>query len=219
MPTFPLCKTPRRATLGGMSRFTAALAVLGVILLFVLGLVFGLFLPRVVGTASAPAILNTTAILQQVQTLSQWVTVKYVLEKVVILDDAKWYGESKVTLVVHGVVKAGINLQALKIDDVRVEGQKITIKLPSAMITDVYLDDHHTEVLERTRGILRAFDKDLEQNARVQAVDEVRRAALLNGILQDANDRARTQLMNLLLQCGFKEVNLLPIATAKRPPG
>jgi len=34
-----------------------------------------------------------------------------VLEKVVILEDAKWYGENRVLLLAHGIVKAGMDLK------------------------------------------------------------------------------------------------------------
>jgi hypothetical protein len=50
------------------------------------------------------------------------------------------------------------------------------------------------------------FDKDLEQNARMQAVEDLRRAASENGILTDANERARAQLTALLQQLGFTQV-------------
>ncbi len=192
-----------------MSKFAAALGAAGVILLFVVGLLFGLVLPKLVKTASAPTIANTAAILQQVQTLSQLVSVKYVLEKLVVLEDAKWYGENRVTLVAHGVVKAGINLALLKPGDIVAEGSKITIALPPPGITDVYLDDHRTQVLERNTGLLRFFDKDLEQNARRQAVDELRTAALHNEILREASERARDQITSLFHQLGYTEVVFL----------
>jgi len=198
-----------------MSRISAFLVALGVIVLFIFGLVFGLFLPHLVKTSSPPVILNTTAILQQVQTLSQWVTVKYVLEKVIVLEDVKWYGENRVTLIAHGVVKAGINLQGLKAGDIKVNGQKISLKLPSPGITDVYLDDHRTQVLDWNKGFLRAYDKDLEQQARAQAVNQLRDAALINGIIRESNERAQGQLMNLLHQLGFKEVEFEGKAPAK----
>jgi hypothetical protein len=70
------------------------------------------------------------------------------------------------------------------------------------------LDDHHTQVLERSTGILRAFDKDLEQNARQQAVDELRVLALDKEILKDAQDRAKALLTALFLQTGFTEVEI-----------
>jgi len=65
-------------------------------------------------------------------------------------------------------------------------------------------------VIERTTGLLRDFDKDLEQNARRIAVGDIRRAAKSNGIIQDAETRARQQLEVLFLQMGFENVEIVP---------
>ena len=159
---------------------------------------------RLPGVGAAPRIQNTATILQQVQTLSELVTVKYVLEKVVILEDVKWYGENRVLLVAHGIVKAGMDLQEIKPQDLRMDDKKVLLKLPRAKITDLYLDDHQTRVVDRTTGLLRAFDKDFEQNARRQAVDDLRLAALHHGICGDAEERARLQLTNFFHQLGFE---------------
>ena len=156
--------------------------------------------------APSGAWLNTSTVLKQVQTLSQLVTVKYVLEKVIVYEDVKWFGENRVLLLAHGIVKAGVDLSQLKTSDVAIGEKKITIVLPREAITDVYLDDQKTEVIERTTGVLRHFDKDLEQNARRQAVDDIRRAAKLNGILKDARERAQAQLTVLFHQLGFETV-------------
>jgi hypothetical protein len=153
-----------------------------------------------------PRIAATATILRQVQGLSQLVTVKYVLEKVVDVRDVRWYGDNRVLLVALGIVKAGINLDHLKESDIQTAGQRITITLPHPVITDAYLDDHGTQILERTTGVLRSFDKDLEQTARAQAVDELRKEALDQKILKDAQDRAKEKLTTLLLQAGFTNV-------------
>ena len=108
----------------------------------------------------------------------------------------------------HGVVKAGIDLSQIGPGDVQISGRKISLALPRPRITDVYLNDRQTQVLERATGLLRVFDKDLEQNARRQAVDELRLAASQNGILNDAAERGRSQLTILLYQLGFTEIHL-----------
>ena len=155
-------------------------------------------------SSAPPRIQNTATMLKRVQTLSELVTVKYVLEKVVILEDVKWYGENRVLLVAHGVVKAGVDLQEIKPEDVRVDDKKVVVKLPPARITDVYLDDKKTRVVDRTTGLLRAFDKDLEQSARRQAVEDLSISARFNGINGDAEERARLQLTNLFHQLGLE---------------
>jgi hypothetical protein len=149
---------------------------------------------------------NTATVVQQVQTLSDLVTVKYVMEKVVVLEDAKWYGENRVLLLAHGIVKAGIDLKRITADDVTISGNRISIKLPPPQITDAYLDDQQSQVIDHTTGLLRVFDKDLEQTARENAVDDVRRAARNAGILDDANHRAQLELEIFLRDAGFKQV-------------
>ncbi|HUD82995.1 MAG TPA: DUF4230 domain-containing protein [Candidatus Saccharimonadales bacterium] len=188
--------------------FKKAAAAIGVIaIIFAAGLFFGLFSYR--WLASQPGrIFNTSTLLKKVQTLSQFVTVKYNLEKVVVLDDVKWYGDSHVVLVAHGVVKAAIDLDQLGPKDIQISGKKISISLPRSRVVDAYLDDQRTQIVERNTGVLRVFDKDLEQNARRQAVEELRLAALQNGILNDASEHARAQLTILLYQVGFAEVDL-----------
>ncbi len=155
-------------------------------------------------------VLETSTIVQKIQGLSQLVTVKYIVEKVVVIEDEKWYGESRVLLVAHGIVKAGIDLGRLQVEDVEVEGNTLRVFMPPATITDTYLDEDKTHVIERTTGILREFDKDLEQNARRVAIRDIRRAARMNGIIKEAETRARDQLQMLFLQLGFEKVEIIP---------
>ena len=149
---------------------------------------------------------NTTAVVHEVQSLSDLVTVKYVMEKVVILQDAKWYGESRVLLLAHGIVKAGINLKGFTPADIKISDKKISLHLPPPEITDAYLDDSKSQVIDHTTGLLRVFDKDLEQAARANAVDDIRRAARDDGILDEADKRAKLELELFLRQAGFDSV-------------
>jgi Protein of unknown function (DUF4230) len=151
---------------------------------------------------------NTATVVEQIQTLSDLVTVKYVVEKVVVLNDVKWYGENRVLLLAHGIVKAGIDLKRLKPDDVTVSGKTISIRLPPPQITDAYLDDRQTRVIDYTTGLFRAPDPTLSlaTTARQNAVMDIRRDAVQNGILNDAGERAKLELALLLHQAGFEQV-------------
>jgi hypothetical protein len=185
-----------------MAGTAAALMVI-----FALGLFFGLLSYRwYQGRAGSG--YSGPALLKEVQTLSQFVTVKYSMEKVVEYDDAKWYGDSRVLLVAHGVVKAGIDLGQLGPGDIQVSGKKISLTLPRARITDAYLDDRQTQIVDHTTGILRVFDKDLEQNARRQAEEELRLAASQNDILKEAAEKAQARLTILLYQLGFTNISM-----------
>lgn len=187
------------------------LALFGLLALILLGLGAGtgVFLVRWAQGAGGPRVYTGPALLQQVKTLSELVTVQYVIEKVVVVEDVRWVavlGENRVLMVAHGVVKAGLDLNRLEPGDLRVHDQSITLKLPPARITEAFLDEKQTRVVERSTGFLRSFDKDLEQTARQNALDEIRRAALDGGILKDADTRARQQLTDLLRRMGFQQV-------------
>jgi len=177
-----------------------------VLIVFGGGVWLGFTVPRWMKLGSGLHMENTATVVEQVQTLSDLVTVKYVLEKVVILEDVKWYGENRVLLLAHGIVKAGIDLKRVTPDDVTITGKTISLRLPPPQIMDAYLDDKNSQVIDRVTGLLRAFDKDLEQTARANAVDDIRRAARADGILDEADKRARLELELFLRQAGFERV-------------
>jgi len=193
-----------------MTNFRLVMTTLVLAAIFAIGLFLGNHLPRLTGSGATTRISSGPALLTQIQTLSQLVTVKYVIEKVILLEDVKWYGENRVLIVAHGVVKAGTDLKRLRPEDIQVAGRKVVVTLPPAQIIDAYLDDNQTKVVEHSTGLLRAFDKDLQQTVRQNAVDDIGRAARTSGILGDAENQARAQLTALLRQLGFEEIELLP---------
>ncbi len=202
-------------TLSGMNRerrwwiwLMAGGSVLALLLLMGLGVVGGWMLARGFGGAGGPVIAATPTLVQKVQSLNQLVSVKYVLEKIVLVEDAKWYGDSRLLMVAHGVAKAGVDLSKVGKGDVRVHGTTVQLSLPRPVILDVYLDERRTQVVERSTGVLRGFDKDLEQDARRQAVDQIKVAVRDSGILKDAEERARIQVEGLLKQSGFTEIGI-----------
>ncbi len=166
----------------------------------------GIKLPGILPFHSSIRSYSTATLLQQVQTLSQLVTIKYVIERVEVLEDVKWYGENRVLLLAHGIVEAGIDLSRIQPKDIQVNENKVTIHLPPAQIMNAYLDDKQTKVIDRTTGLFRTFDKSLEQTSRQNAVDDIQRAARTSGILKDAEERAKGQLSNLFHQLGFTQI-------------
>ena len=149
---------------------------------------------------------NTTSVVREVQPLASLVSVQYLLEKVVLLEAAKWYGENRVLFLAHGVVKAGIDLKKPAPGDVEISGKKISLRLPPPQITAAYLDDKASQVIDHTTGLLRSSDKDLEQVARQNAVDDIARAARRSGILDEAQKRARLEPENFFKGAGFETV-------------
>ncbi len=183
-------------------------AGVALVVIFIFGAILGLIFGRMLPQGSLPQIGNTTTVIKQIQSLNELSTVRYTLEKVVILEDVKWYGGNRVVLVASGVVKAGVDLGKMSENDVQISDGILTIKLPRAEVLDAYLKDRETQVLDRSTGLFREFDKDLEQEARKQAVGQMLIAAKKNGIIADADEKAALQLQLFFGKLGFKEVRL-----------
>lgn len=185
----------------------------GVAIVFVMGLTVGYVAPRFWSLFGSGPGFNSANLVKQVQTVSELATVKYVIEKVVILEDVKWipyWGESRVLMLAHGVVKGGIDLSKLREEDLDIKGKHITVRLPPARVIEAYLDDRQTRIIERSTGFLRTFDKNLEQTARAQAVKEIKAAAYDNGINKEAELRAKAQIAALFHSAGFEVVEFKP---------
>ena len=110
-----------------MWKFRALLLILLLTFAMGAGLMIGARFAGLFGGTTATRSLDSAAILQQVQNLSQLVTVKYVLQKVVGREEpaegalAKMFtGQNRVVLIAHGVVKAGVDLQKLQPGDLTV---------------------------------------------------------------------------------------------------
>jgi hypothetical protein len=205
-----------------MANSRRATMVVAVVALFLAGLFLGSKLQRHFGSKGPSRVYDTPVLVQQVQTLSELVTVKYVLEKVEVWNDPPSglvsqfvAGDNRILLLARGVVKAGVDLHQLKPEDIRIDGKTIWINVPPARITDAYLDDNETKVVERSTGFLRSFDKDLEQNIRRTAVEDMRQSAGRGGILRDANQRARMELASFFQALGFERVEInIPFASS-----
>lgn len=199
--------------LSAMRKLASFLWALTAVVVLVLAFYLTFAITRRLGGGTDLRLENTANVVRQVQTLSDLVTVKYVVEKVVILDAPPEstfgqfvQGDNRVLMLAHGVVKAGIDLKRLTPGDVSISGKAIRIKLPPAHVTDAYLDEKQTRVIDWKQGFLRGFDKDLEQKARQMAVDDIQRAARMDGILDEATQRAQLQMAVFFHRAGFESV-------------
>ncbi|HEX4343583.1 MAG TPA: DUF4230 domain-containing protein [Verrucomicrobiae bacterium] len=187
-----------------MRKSRSTFFLVGVAIVFIAGIWFGNKLPGWLGDGRK--VYSSATLLLEVKPLAQLVTVQYVVQKYVEQVDAKWYGDNHVMLLAQGVVTAGIDLKQLQDKDIEVSGTNVIVHLPPAQIMDAHLDDKETRVVDRTTGIWRTFDKDLEQETRKIAVDDIRRDARTHGILEKADAQAKLLLANLFHQLGFTSI-------------
>lgn len=154
-------------------------------------------------------------VISQVQSAAQLATVEYVLSKVVLgtkekkiigvkLKDSEFLAETEAR------IKAGIDLQKIREEDVKIEGNRISIQLPPVEILNFSYPAENFKVdfnYYESRPANRLTLDDLEQFYRMGEL-AIRRDMQFLGIEKTAQDRTRVMLGGLLKAAGYDEVYL-----------
>jgi hypothetical protein len=153
---------------------------------------------------------DPVTIIHDVRALARLETIQYTVEKVITAETNQgafaFLFADRLLLVAHGTVIAGVDLEKLKPEDMWLEGSVLKVRLPAAEIFIATLDNDKTYVYERDTGVLRSPDQNLETSARQSAEDEIRKAAVEDGILNIARQNAETYLTRFFLALGYSDV-------------
>lgn len=104
-------------------------------------------------------------------------------------------------------IGAGVDLSQLTVRDVSVDAEGVVdLQLPAAAIQYVDPDEDATQVLERDVGIFTSGDPGLESDVRRIADEVLVDNAIEEGILDQAEDNARSVLTDFLLSVGYSDV-------------
>lgn len=177
---------------------TGCLLIAVILLLGIVGLFlrFGSKLPWLPRSLSSPAVIT------QIKQLHQLATVRYSIQRVIGLTEPKVpLGEESILLIVEGEVQAGVDVAELRNEDVVMSGHRALVRLPPAKLLNSYLNESHTKVWDRhvtwwTPWV--PYSADLEHRARLQGLDEIRKAALDSGILDRAAENAESAIRQFL---------------------
>jgi len=134
--------------------------------------------------------------------LAELATVEYSVTKIVSYKDVAWYGDRKILFETAATVKAGIDLNELNDNDIRLEGKDaVTITLPRPKILLFNMKPEHMREIFNESGILRSEFSNEEKDirAKVARMD----------ILERASRNARTLVESWLTQMGFAAVHVV----------
>jgi hypothetical protein len=161
-----------------------------------------------------PTILpDPVTIIQGVRSLARLETIQYSIEKVITAETNQGpfgflFGD-RLILVAHGIVIAGVDLEKLAPEDLELRNGALYIRLPEAEIFLATLDNDKSYIYNRDTGLLTHGNINLESEARRAAEDEIGKAALEDGILEQAGRNAENYLYRLLRDLGYPEVIFL----------
>ena len=168
-----------------------------------------LFVEEPARTTTSPVVV------EGIQELDRLATVRWT-ESVVVTRESggtrleQFLTGERVLLVATGEVEAGVDLAEMDEDDVRVDGDRVTVDLPEPQILSSSLDEERTRVYDRDRGLLNlGADDVLVQEARRDAEAEVVSTAEENGILETAERNAEESIRAFVTTLGFEEVEFV----------
>jgi len=145
--------------------------------------------------------------INEIRALARLETIQYSVEKVVTGQTGGGAFEGlfgdKILFVGHGTVIAGIDMEKLRPEDMRYENGVLTVKLPPAEIFIATLDNDKSYVYNRDTGVLTNPDPNLETLVRQSAEQEILKAALEDGILEQAQINAEAYLFKFFAALGF----------------
>ncbi|MCW5873321.1 MAG: DUF4230 domain-containing protein [Anaerolineales bacterium] len=153
---------------------------------------------------------DPVTIVHEVRSMARLETIQYSVEKIISAETRQglfgFLVGDRILFVAHGTVIAGVDLQKLNPEDLRVEGGVLYVTLPPAEVFVATLENDRSYVYDREQGVLTRGDQNLETVARQAAEDEIKKAALADGILEQAQINAENFLYRFFLQLGFPEV-------------
>lgn len=112
--------------------------------------------------------------------------------------------ERQLIVVGKVVIHAGVNLEKLTPQDVFVGGDSVSIRLPAAEILDVIVNPSGTDIFLEEGEWSNAAVVAMKERIRQKAETEVK----ANGILFQADERARDVLLNFFRAAGFTKITI-----------
>lgn len=118
-------------------------------------------------------------------------------------------GKTELLYLAHGEVRAGIDLDELKAENISYSATGVEITLPPPRILDSKIDVQQSRVYHYNRGFLNLgpdMAPQLQTSAQRKALKGMVAIACSEGILEEANLKSQEVVKSLLNQAGYQQV-------------
>ncbi len=165
---------------------------------------------------AAPTPTRTIVVnIEQIRQQAELATVKYAMSTDITstrvpADIRKEFGvKEEIVLIAYGEAAAGFDLSQLGPDDLWVDGTRVQLHLPAPKILYVRLDNERTHVVYYNKSWLIDRDLNLEGDARLEAEEKMRQAALESNVLERAGEYGQLFFSNWFYSMGFTDVQVI----------
>ncbi|MDX2212579.1 MAG: DUF4230 domain-containing protein [Oculatellaceae cyanobacterium bins.114] len=163
-----------------------------------------------------PQVDVESIVVEQVRGVSELTTAVFVMQAVVPTSRDRTFGGyvvGKTTLlyVAYGEVRAGVDLSKVQPGDVQITADTVYLRLPPPQILDSKIDVTRSRVYDYDRGFLGLGPDaapELQDRAQRETLNEIVAAACSEGVLQEASDRAKLVVTQLLNTAGYRNITI-----------
>lgn len=171
------------------------------------------WLVRINWTGAPHIDTSMPTVVQRIQQMQRLETVVYSMDKIVSGGQESRYlpkllAGDRLLLLVYGEATAGVDLSGISPSDIVISERTIQLTLPPAEIFSTRIDNERTRVYSRETGLFSSVDPLLESELRRVAEQQIRQAALDEGILTLAATNARGTLAHFLESVGFERADV-----------
>ncbi len=105
----------------------------------------------------------------------------------------------------NGYIKAGVDFSRIKVD---VNETSVHVTMPKAQILDIVIDENSVHVYDESDNAFNPIKISDYNEALKKEKETMRRDALNQGILKDANQQAELAIKSLLEEMGFEDITV-----------
>jgi hypothetical protein len=151
-------------------------------------------------------------VISKLKNTSKLATVEYIVTKVISAKDKNWFARDAYFFAeTEASIKAGIDLEKIKEENVKIDGKKISIKLPPVEVINFSYPAEGFKVIERytdESSIFKWNSIDIETKDDLYRQGEADIRASINdlGIIKSAQENTKLLLNKILTLSGFEEI-------------
>lgn len=144
--------------------------------------------------------------------MSELATVEYIVTKIIrASDDQTWYkiGDRKILMSCEASVKAGIDMTAIRKENISIEGKSISLVLPKAHLISINIRPEDVKVEYEETGLFRDNFSAAERDQLMsQGQAQISKSVDSLGVLQTAETNASIFISNYLKQLGYNRIHI-----------
>jgi hypothetical protein len=156
---------------------------------------------------------NKTITLHQLQEMSDMATVEIFVSRIVkAVDDPPWYkyGDRRILMSVGARLKAGINMNEIKDENIQITGSSVRLELPAARLISLTIDPESIkEEYIRTGFFRSSFTNEERYDFLKQAEFQIRESIDGMGLLEAAELNSIAFFESWLKLMGFDDVQVV----------